>query len=85
MKKWQRYVRKGYTLMRPYIKGEDLTGISVSKEDDPEKDMGMIGCNPDNQKDQWYVAKAYFEKNFDLHPDEKAKSFDERRDDYFDK
>jgi len=32
---WAHYRRKGYSEMRPYIVGEDLTGISVSKEDTP--------------------------------------------------
>lgn len=85
MQEWRRFVRRGYSLMRLYRKGEDLTNVSVSKEDDPINDMGMIACNPDNPKDQWYVARAYFDKNFELHPDEKAKSFDQRRDDFFDK
>jgi hypothetical protein len=51
--------------MRPYIKGEDLSNISVSKEDNPERDMGMISRNPKNHADQWYVAKKYFEDNFE--------------------
>lgn len=52
--------------MRPYIKGEDLIGISVSPEDNPKEDMGMIARNPENYNDQWYVARDYFEKNFEL-------------------
>lgn len=53
------YRKKGTTPMRPYVPGEDLTGISVSKEDTPELG-GMIAHNPDNLQDRWYVAKAYF-------------------------
>ena len=64
MMTWAHYRRKGYSEMRPYIVGEDLTGISVSKEDTPELG-GMIARNPDNHADQWYVAKAYFEKNLE--------------------
>ena len=61
---WKQYVRKGYSEMRPYVRGEDLTGISVSKEDNPESDMGMIARNPKNHNDQWYVSSKYFEDNF---------------------
>ena len=62
---WHYYRRKGFSEMRPYIPGEDLGGISVSKEDTPEHG-GMIARNPDNHADQWYVAKTYFEKNLEL-------------------
>lgn len=51
--------------MRPYVKGEDLTGVSVSATDDPENDMGMIARNPQNHADQWYVASKYFGENFE--------------------
>lgn len=61
---WKKYQRTNIAEMRPYILGEDLTGISVSKEDNPEKDHGMIARNPDNHNDQWYVARNYFLKNF---------------------
>ena len=63
--RFQRYRRTGIALMRPYEPGEDLTEISVSGEDDPASDLGMIAVNPDNPSDQWYVARAYFDKNFE--------------------
>lgn len=63
---WQKYKRKGLSEMRPYVLGEDLTKISVSGEDAPESDMGMVARNPDNYADQWYVARQYFEKNLEL-------------------
>lgn len=59
------YRRKGLAEMRPYLQGEDLTNISVSPEDTPASG-GMIARNPDNHADQWYVAEAYFDKNFEL-------------------
>jgi hypothetical protein len=62
---WKNYKRKGLSEMRPYIKGEDLSKISVSKEDSPETDMGMIARNPKNHADQWYVARKYFEDNLE--------------------
>lgn len=64
MNGWKKYRKKTTQDMRPYIPGEDLTGISVSKEDIPELG-GMIARNPDNHKDQWYVGKEFFEKNYE--------------------
>lgn len=63
---WNQYKRKGMAEMRPYVKGEDLAGISVSDVDKPKTDMGMIARNPNNHADQWYVAHQYFEDNFEL-------------------
>lgn len=62
---WKEYRRKGLSEMRPYEKGEDLSHVSVSEVDDPETDMGMIARNPKNHSDQWYVARKYFEENFE--------------------
>ncbi len=67
MSKFKLYKRTGLSLMRPYILGEDLSDISVSDEDDPPNDMGMVAQNQNNPKDQWYVARQYFEDNFALH------------------
>ena len=61
---WQKYRKIAVQQMRPYIPGEDLSVISVNTEDTPEKG-GMIARNTDNHKDQWYVAKAFFEKNYE--------------------
>lgn len=58
------YRRKGLAEMRPYVPGEALSGVSVSKEDTPSEG-GMIARNPDNHLDQWYVAAAYFQKHFE--------------------
>lgn len=65
MTEWSQYKRKGLSEMRPYVLGEDLTNISVSLEDSPETDMGMVARNPQNHDDQWYVARAYFEENLE--------------------
>lgn len=62
---WKNYKRKGVSEMRPYVKGEDLSNVSVSKEDDPETDMGMIARNPKNHADQWYVNRKYFDDNLE--------------------
>ena len=65
MSDYKQYRRKGYSEMRPYVKGEDLTNISVSPEY-AESDMGMIARNPKNHDEQWYVARQYFEDNLEL-------------------
>jgi len=62
---WDKYKRKGLSEMRPYVKGEDMTNICISPEDDPENDMGMVARNPKNSNDQWYVARAYFDDNLE--------------------
>ncbi len=59
------YRKKLLQPMRPYIVGEDLSGVSVNAEDSPEEG-GMIAWNPDNPADQWYVAKRFFEDNYEL-------------------
>lgn len=65
MSDFQQYRRKGLAEMRPYILGEDLRHISVSETDNPEVDLGMVARNPKNHEDQWYVARQYFEDNFE--------------------
>ena len=61
----ENYRKKNVQPMRPYVVGEDLTGISVNKEDTPELG-GMIAVNPKNTEDKWYVAKKFFEENYEL-------------------
>jgi len=65
---FKEYRRKGNSEMRPYIDGEDLTGISISDEDKKLNTLvgGMIARNPKNYNDEWYVAKKYFEDNLEL-------------------
>lgn len=58
------YRKKNTQPMRPYIPGEDLTGISVWDGDTPEEG-GMIAQNPDDLTDRWYVNKTYFEFNYE--------------------
>jgi hypothetical protein len=61
---WKTYRRLGTTEMRPYVPGEDLTGISVSEQDTPQ-DGGMIARSSTNHEDQWYVNEAYFLANME--------------------
>ncbi len=65
MPEFKNYRKTAVQKMRPYIEGEDLTGISVAEVDTPESG-GMIAVSADNPKDQWYVAKAFFKKNYEL-------------------
>lgn len=65
MSEFKKYVRKGFSEMRSYAPGEDLSNVSVSDTDTPELG-GMIARNPKNHADQWYVAKKYFEDNLEL-------------------
>lgn len=64
MSKFRMYRKKNLQAMRPYIPGENLTGISVNKEDTPELG-GMIAVNANNSEDRWYVAKKFFEDNYE--------------------
>ncbi len=59
------YRKKLLQPMRPYQTGEDTSGISVNREDTLEVG-GMVAHNPDNPADQWYVAKKYFEENYEV-------------------
>ena len=65
---WNQYKRKGLSEMRPYVEGEDVSGISLT---DADKEAGspkvgdMIARNPKDHNDQWLVAKQYFEDNLE--------------------
>jgi hypothetical protein len=56
------YRKQGTQRMRPYVPGEDLTGVSVSVEDTPALG-GMIAIGADNDA-RWYVSQAFFEANY---------------------
>ena len=64
MNEFKNYRKKNVQPMRPYVPGEDMTGISVNKEDTPEIG-GMIAINPKNIEDRWYIGKAFFEENYE--------------------
>ena len=63
----KRYRKKGYILARPYG-GEGLTGVSVSKRDDPAKG-GWIAHNPQDMEDQWFISSEFFEENYEEVPE----------------
>lgn len=59
----KKYRKVGTQAMRPYVVGEDLTGVSVSEEDTPEEG-GMIAVGSDNGA-KWYVSKTFFNLNYE--------------------
>lgn len=61
---FKKYNRIKVTEIRPYVLGEDLTNISVSENDNPREDLGVIARNPEDHNDQWYINRLYFENNF---------------------
>lgn len=68
MKEFKKYKRKNIAEMRPYVEGEDMSGISISTTDEVNgspKDGDMIARNPNDHSDQWLVGKEYFEDNFE--------------------
>lgn len=64
MSEFKEYKNIQHKEIRPYIAGEDLTGISISGSVNPEEDLGYIARDPNNQDDQWYITKKFFEDNF---------------------
>lgn len=60
------YRKKNVQPMRPYVEGEDLSGVSVSPEDEKLDTLvgGMIAVSASNPDDKWYVAKVFFEENY---------------------
>ena len=65
---FKEYRRKSISEMRPYVEGEDLSGVSISDQDQKNgspKVGDMIARNPKNHEDQWLVAKQYFEDNLE--------------------
>ncbi len=69
MSQFKKYRRRGLAEMRPYMPGESLVGVSVSAVDNPILTGGMIARNPEDHKDQWFVAQEYFSKNFEEVPE----------------
>jgi hypothetical protein len=69
---FKQYRIKSISEMRQVVFGEDLTRVSIS---DTDKNLmrehpnvfaqGYIARNPKNHEDQWYVAKDYFDDNFE--------------------
>jgi hypothetical protein len=64
-----RYRRTQIVEMRPYTMGERLSDrVSISaadREAGSPKVGDMVARNPANHDDQWLVARAYFDANFE--------------------
>jgi len=69
MTEFKEYSRKGLSEMTPFVRGMDLTGVSISDADkvngSPTKG-DMIARNPKNHNDLWLVAEKYFNDNLEL-------------------
>jgi hypothetical protein len=65
MEEFKRYRRKGISELRPYVVGEDVTGVSISDEDKKAgspKEGDFIARNPENHADKWLMAAAFFQQ-----------------------
>lgn len=65
---FKQYRRKQIAELRPFVRGDDMYGVSVSIEDlkaGSPKEGDMIARNPKNHADMWLVAAAYFADNFE--------------------
>ena len=60
---WKSYYKTAKQLMRDYIPGEDLTGVSVAPGETPKKG-GQIAT--DNQGSAWYISPEFHKENYTL-------------------
>lgn len=74
MTEWTKYRRTNLAEMRPLRADEnfhtlDHGGVSISAPDreldEDEFQLGFVARNPVNHDDKWYVARAYFDANFE--------------------
>ena len=69
MGEFKKYRKKGTQLLRPYIAGESVDGVSISVPDEQNGSPvvgDMIAVSNDDENDKWLVSKAFFEKNYEL-------------------
>lgn len=65
---WKQYRKTGTAEMREPTPMDTSDEVAVNKVDDEEWDGergGKVARNPANHKDQYYVAKAFFDKNYE--------------------
>jgi len=60
---YKNYRKKSVQPMRPYVEGENLTGVSISGTEVPGPG-GMVAYNPKDPEDKWYVSKDFFLENY---------------------
>lgn len=68
---WKQYRKKTLGEARPYVVGEDMTGISVSDVDAAKgspKDGDMIMRQPHDHTDQYLVEAEQFKTTYDPTP-----------------
>lgn len=68
MSEYKNYIKKGIQPMRPYVPGEDLTGVGIPVNENPVKG-GMIAVDPTNPVDKWYISERLFKENYILPQD----------------
>ena len=64
---FRKYSKIAFGELRPYIEGEDLTGVNIAQVDmnNGSPKLGdYIARNPSNHDDQWLVSAQYFKDNF---------------------
>ena len=59
------YRKKALQPMEPWTPECNMEGVSVAEVDTPEIG-GMVAVSPSNPKDRWYVAKDFFNENYEL-------------------
>ena len=62
------YRKKQTQLLRPYIDGEDMSGVSISDADKANgspKKGDMIAINRNDETDKWLVAEKFFKENYE--------------------
>jgi hypothetical protein len=66
---YKEYRKKQTQLLKPYINGEDMVGVSISdadKENGSPKNGDMIAINRNDETDKWLVAEKFFKDNYEL-------------------
>jgi hypothetical protein len=63
---FKNYQKTAMQPMRPYVLGENMKGISISEPDSQLTTLlgGMIAVSSKNPDDKWYIAKKFFEENY---------------------
>lgn len=62
------YRKRGVVPMKPWKSGMDMTGVSISPDDDANgspKAGDMVAHDADNPNDRWLVNKDYFQKHYE--------------------
>jgi hypothetical protein len=68
MSDYKDYKRKGSVSARPYVEGEDMTGVSLSDADrvTGHPKVGGMMARGEDHNDQWYINEAFFKKNYEV-------------------